>query len=45
MDSMTMAFRVADPKMLDKLKAGDNIEFEVDRVNGAITLTKIGKGP
>jgi Cu(I)/Ag(I) efflux system protein CusF len=45
MDSMTMVFRVADPAMLDKVKAGDKIEFEADRVNGAITVTKIGKAP
>lgn len=45
MDSMTMVFRVADPSMLDKMKAGDKIEFEADRVNGAITVTRIGKGP
>jgi Cu(I)/Ag(I) efflux system periplasmic protein CusF len=44
MDGMTMVFRVADPAMLDKMKAGDKIEFEADRVNGAITVTKIGKG-
>ncbi len=44
MDSMTMVFRVADPVMLDKVKAGDKIEFAADRVNGAITVTKIGKG-
>ena len=44
MESMTMVFRVADPAMLDKVKAGDKIEFEADRVNGAITVTKIGKG-
>jgi Cu(I)/Ag(I) efflux system periplasmic protein CusF len=44
MDSMTMVFRVADPAMLDKMKAGDKIDFEADRVNGAITITKIGKG-
>ena len=43
MDSMTMVFRVADPAMLDKMKAGDKIEFEADRVNGAITVTKVGK--
>ena len=43
MDSMTMVFRVADPAMLDKMKAGDRIEFEADRVNGAITVTKLGK--
>lgn len=45
MDSMTMVFRVADSAMLDKIKAGDKIEFKADRVNGAITITKIGKGP
>ena len=44
MESMTMVFRVADPSMLDKVKAGDRIEFEADRINGAITVTKIGKG-
>ncbi len=43
MDSMTMVFRVADPAMLDKVKAGDKVEFEADRVNGAITVTKIDK--
>ena len=44
MDSMTMVFRVADPAMLDKVKVGQHIEFEADRVNGAITVTKLGKG-
>lgn len=44
MDAMTMVFRVADQAMLDKVKAGDKVEFEADRVNGAITVTKIGKG-
>jgi Cu(I)/Ag(I) efflux system protein CusF len=44
MDGMTMVFRVADPAMLDKMKVGDKIDFEADRVNGAITVTKIGKG-
>ena len=43
MDGMTMVFRVADPAMLDKIKAGDRIEFEADRVNGAITVTKMDK--
>lgn len=44
MDAMTMVFRVADPAMLDRMKAGDRIEFEAGRVNGAITITKLGKG-
>ena len=44
MDGMTMVFRVSDPAMLDKVKAGDKIEFEAARVDGALTVTKIGKG-
>ena len=44
MDAMTRVFRGADPAMLEKVNAGDKIEFEADRVNGAISGTKIGKG-
>ncbi len=43
MDAMTMVFRVADPAMLDKVKAGDKVKFEADRVNGAITITSMDK--
>lgn len=43
MDGMTMAFRVADPNMLKGIKAGDKVRFDADRVNGAITVTKIQK--
>lgn len=45
MDTMTMVFRVSDPAMLAKVKAGDKVKFEADRVNGAITVTKIDKIP
>ena len=41
MDAMTMVFRVQDPSALDKLKAGQKVKFEADRVNGQITVTKI----
>jgi Cu/Ag efflux protein CusF len=41
MGAMTMVFRVADPAMLDKLKAGDKIRFQAESVNGALTVTKI----
>ena len=41
MGAMTMVFRVADPAMLDKLKAGDKIRFQADTVKGALTVTKI----
>ena len=43
MDSMTMVFRVKDPAMLDKIKAGDKVTFEADRVNGAITVVTLDK--
>lgn len=43
MDSMTMVFRVKDPAMLKAVKVGDNVKFEADRVNGAITVVKIEK--
>jgi Cu(I)/Ag(I) efflux system protein CusF len=43
MDSMTMVFRVADPAMLDAVKAGDKVRFEADRVNGAITIMTMDK--
>ena len=41
MPGMTMVFRVSDPKMLDKLQAGDRVRFLVDKVNGAYTVTAI----
>lgn len=43
MEGMTMVFRVADPAMLKQVKAGDKIMFDADRVNGALTVTKIKK--
>jgi len=43
MDSMTMVFRVGSPDMLNGLKAGDKVKFDADRVNGAITVTKLKK--
>jgi Cu(I)/Ag(I) efflux system periplasmic protein CusF len=43
MDAMTMVFRVADPALLDKVKVGDKVRFEADRVNGAITVTTMDK--
>lgn len=41
MPGMTMAFKVADPKMLDGLKEGDKVEFTADKVNGVLTVTSI----
>jgi Cu/Ag efflux protein CusF len=42
-ESMTMVFRVQDPAMLKQVKVGDKIRFSAERVNGAITVTKIQK--
>lgn len=41
MQAMTMSFRVRDPMMLDALKVGDKIRFVVERVNGAMLVTRI----
>jgi Cu/Ag efflux protein CusF len=45
MDSMTMVFRVKDPTMLKAVKVGDKVKFEAERVDGAITVTKMQKAP
>lgn len=41
MPSMTMVFQVQDPAMLDKVKVGDQVRFMAEKINGAITLTRI----
>ena len=38
---MTMVYRVKDPAMLDKVKAGDKVKFEAEKIAGAYTVTKI----
>lgn len=43
MDAMTMVFRAQDPAMLKQVKAGDRIKFDVDKINGQLTVTKIQK--
>jgi Cu/Ag efflux protein CusF len=42
-EGMTMVFRVQDPAMLKQVRVGDKVKFEVDRVNGQITVTKMQK--
>lgn len=42
-ESMTMVYRVADPAMLTKLKAGDKITFDTDKINGHFTITRMEK--
>ena len=43
MDTMTMVFKAADPAMLKTVKAGDKVQFNVDKVNGQFTVTKLEK--
>ena len=40
MPPMTMVFRVKDPAMLDKMKAGDKILFKPEKVGGNYTVTE-----
>jgi Cu/Ag efflux protein CusF len=42
-EGMTMVFRVQDAGMLKQVKAGDKVKFSAERVNGALTVTKIQK--
>jgi Cu/Ag efflux protein CusF len=41
MSGMTMAFKVQDPALLDQVKAGDQVRFRAERVNGALNVTKL----
>ncbi|TIP30890.1 MAG: hypothetical protein E5X67_01055 [Mesorhizobium sp.] len=41
MPAMTMVFVVAEDGMIEKVKAGQAIEFAAGRVNGRITVTDI----
>ena len=43
MPAMSMVFKAGDPAMTSQVKVGDKVKFEADRVDGAITVTKIAK--
>jgi len=43
MPPMTMAYRVKDKAMLDQLKPGDKIKFDVDGVGGEFTVLRLEK--
>ena len=42
-EGMTMVFRVQDPAMLKRVKIGDKVRFDADRINGQFTVTMIEK--
>ncbi len=41
MPGMTMVFQVKDATMLDAVKAGDKVKFNVERTGGALVVTHI----
>ncbi len=41
MPPMSMVFQVKDPAMLEKIKAGDKVQFTADKINGAFTVMTI----
>jgi Cu/Ag efflux protein CusF len=41
MPGMTMVFRVIDNAMLDRVKPGEHIRFAVEKLNGALTVTRL----
>ena len=43
MPAMTMVYKVQDPKMLKSVKAGNKVKFNIEKINGQLTVTKIDK--
>lgn len=41
MPGMTMVFQVKDRALLDKVKAGDQVSFTADKLDGAYTVLSI----
>ena len=39
--AMTMVYRVRDAAMIEKVKAGDKVKFQAEKVSGAFTVTAI----
>ena len=41
MPPMSMVFQVKDSALLDKVKAGDKVNFTADKINGVFTVLSI----
>lgn len=39
--AMTMVYRVKDATLLEKVKSGDKVKFQAEKVSGAFTVTAI----
>ena len=45
MPGMTMVFRVSDPALPDRVKAGDKVRFTAEKVDGALTVVRMEAAP
>jgi Cu(I)/Ag(I) efflux system periplasmic protein CusF len=45
MPAMTMVFKVQDATALESLKAGDKVMFDVEKIGGQYTVTKLAPAP
>ena len=45
MPAMTMVFKVQDAAALETLKAGDKVMFDVEKIGGQYTVTKLAPAP
>ena len=45
MPDMTMVFRVQEPAMLDRVKAGDKVRFSAQKVGGQYTVVRLEAAP
>jgi Cu(I)/Ag(I) efflux system protein CusF len=45
MPAHTMVFQVSDPAMLERVKPGDRVRFEAQKVGGAYLLVTLEKMP
>ena len=41
MPPMTMVFQVRDPSLLDKVKPGDKVKFQAEKISGGYAVTRI----
>lgn len=41
MPPMTMVFRASDPAMLERLKAGDKVNFVANKANGQFVVMQV----
>ena len=45
MPAMTMVFQVADPAMLEQVRAGDKVKFQAEKIGGGYAVTTIERAP